>query len=198
MILGMSFTPWDENRPGIESTLTLFFRRAQAALADAVLFLPVFAAVGVLVAKRFGRINENGFSFAFAPLMLSFIATVFVALLYHVLFEGLLGATLGKGLAGIRVRMDDGSPCRMGASLVRNTFRIVDGLGFYLFGFAIAMLSPTRKRWGDQAAGTVVVLDNAGSAARVLFRLAWWAAFVGAGAATYFLHRWARGGTGGW
>ncbi len=84
----------------------------------------------------------------------------FVALCgYFILMEAYVGATLGKKVLGIKVVRLDGSPIGMGASLVRNTLRIVD-LFFYGIVGAIAILSSDHnQRIGDMVGKTIVVHD---------------------------------------
>jgi len=77
---------------------------------------------------------------------------------YFVALEGLWGRTVGKLLTGIRVvRLDTGGPAGFGQVLVRTVFRVLDGIGGYLVGFVVTVLSRRRQRIGDMAAGTLVV-----------------------------------------
>jgi len=79
--------------------------------------------------------------------------------------EGLFGATLGKAAMSLRVRRAEGGKPGLQKSLLRNTLRIVDGIGVYLVGLVFALTSPTRQRLGDRVAGTVVVrADSPGKA----------------------------------
>lgn len=77
---------------------------------------------------------------------------------YYTLFEGLLGFTPGKLLFGLRILKYD-APKRPGLAraLVRSAARLVDGIGFYLVGWTLALSSPQRQRLGDRLAGTLVV-----------------------------------------
>ncbi|ARU89537.1 RDD family protein [Pseudomonas sp. M30-35] len=78
---------------------------------------------------------------------------------YMVLFEVLnQGRSPGKQWLGLRVVHDDGTPVGWPASLTRNLLRFVDILPFgYTFGILSCLNSPTFKRLGDIAAGTLVV-----------------------------------------
>ena len=68
-------------------------------------------------------------------------------LAYFVLLEGLLGATLGKLVMGLRVVKLDGSPYSWPAALIRNVLRFVDGLPvFYLVGLILWLL---RRKSSD-------------------------------------------------
>ena len=89
------------------------------------------------------------------PLCLLFLVAMF---LYFVLLEGFWGATLGKRLLGLRVVSADGTAVGLGAALVRNILRVVDGLP--TLGILAAVLiasSQERARFGDRVADTRVV-----------------------------------------
>jgi uncharacterized RDD family membrane protein YckC len=77
--------------------------------------------------------------------------------LYSSLLEGLLGATLGKKICGIKVLKADFTPCGLSAGFLRNLMRIVDCFFYYLV--AAVSMSGTLKwqRLGDLVAETVVV-----------------------------------------
>lgn len=90
---------------------------------------------------------------------------------YALFFEAFwAGRTPGKRVLGLRVVRDGGYPLTFLASAVRNLLRIVD-LGLFPLGGGALFLgglpgllslffSPTYKRLGDYAAGTVVILDR--------------------------------------
>lgn len=68
------------------------------------------------------------------------------------------GQTIGKRILGLRVMDVRGFRVSWGQSVVRNLFRMVDGLPFfYLVGGTIALMERRGARLGDLAAGTVVV-----------------------------------------
>lgn len=72
------------------------------------------------------------------------------------------GRTPGKRALGLRVVRDDGSRVGFADSIIRNALRIVDVLpGNYAVGIASVLVSASRKRLGDMAAGTVVVRESA-------------------------------------
>lgn len=79
--------------------------------------------------------------------------------LYPIAFEiAAFGATPGKHVAGVRVCMDNGLPVTLSASVTRNLLRFADFLPFfYAFGLLAVLTRPDFKRWGDLAAGTLVV-----------------------------------------
>src|SRR6478609_3240065 len=80
---------------------------------------------------------------------------------YQVIFEVAGGGrTLGKRAAGIRVVLDGGGPVGLRASLIRNVFRLLEGLTFaYLPAIVTVLASRNNQRIGDHAAGTRVVRD---------------------------------------
>lgn len=80
---------------------------------------------------------------------------------YFIAFEAFWnGQTLGKRLLGLRVVKDGGYPVDFAASLIRNIIRIAEQmLGFYVLSAICALISPENKRFGDYAAGTIVVRE---------------------------------------
>lgn len=78
---------------------------------------------------------------------------------YMVLFEVLnQGRSPGKQWMGLRVVQDDGTPVGWSASLLRNLLRVVDLLPFgYFLGAICCLHHPGFKRFGDLAAGTLVI-----------------------------------------
>jgi uncharacterized RDD family membrane protein YckC len=82
-----------------------------------------------------------------------------LAWFYPVAFEVLAGGrTPGKGLLGLQVVHEDGTPVRLPASVLRNFLRVVDALPIgYLLGLTAMCADPAFRRLGDSAAGTLVV-----------------------------------------
>jgi len=108
------------------------------------------------------------------------VAVFLVVYFYFAFFEWRWnGQTPGKRLMDIRVIDDRGMNADLFQALVRNLFRLVDMMpflassigavtmaseflgfnaaGFYAIGGLAALISPTQKRLGDWAAGTLVV-----------------------------------------
>lgn len=85
------------------------------------------------------------------------ILTLGLWLLYFIVFEGVLGWTPGKILSGLRVVQTDGNRIGLIRAAVRNLYRIIDGLFFYLVGALMIWRTPLHQRLGDLAAGTLVV-----------------------------------------
>jgi uncharacterized RDD family membrane protein YckC len=81
---------------------------------------------------------------------------------YFIIFEWRWnGRTPGKRLLGIRVVRDGGFPLDFTAAVVRNVVRILEAaLGFYAISAISTLLSPSNRRLGDMAAGTIVVRDK--------------------------------------
>lgn len=81
---------------------------------------------------------------------------------YMVLFEVLnQGRTPGKLWLGLKVIHDDGTPIGWASSLTRNLLRFVDMLPFgYFLGALCCLSQPSFKRFGDLAAGSLVVYQE--------------------------------------
>lgn len=81
-------------------------------------------------------------------------------LLYHFLFELLVGGTPGKLLLGLTVRQIDGSKCTAWPILVRTASRIVEANPIFLGGLPAALIvrySSRHQRLGDMLGHTVVI-----------------------------------------
>lgn len=89
------------------------------------------------------------------PLCLIFLL---VMLAYFTILEGLLGATFGKWITGLRVIHQDGGIPGLDRALVRNILRIVDGLpALCILGVVLIVTLPERTRFGDLVARTRVI-----------------------------------------
>lgn len=109
-----------------------------------------------------------------SPLALAFwLPPVLIYGLYHPVLEVLMrGRTPGKRMAGVRIVTRQGARPSTAALLIRNVFRLLDGLPFmYLTGLVSCVVTRDRVRIGDLAAGTVLVLEDA-DAVRTLERIA--------------------------
>ena len=96
------------------------------------------------------------------------------------LLEAACGATLGKVLVGIRI-VRTTQRGALAACAVRNLLRIVDGLGLYVVGAAVAFCSDARQRVGDICAHTAVVEEKFGVGMRVTAFVLWIMILGGAG-----------------
>ena len=132
--------------------------RFVAVLLDAVIvFFPLGIVVGLLSG---GGYSETGNGYANAGVNVGGGAVWLLLALglgYYIVCEAATGMTVGKRIVGIRVVDDEGDPLGIGASVVRNVLRLVDGLFFYLVGALFALASSRGQRLGDRAAHTLVV-----------------------------------------
>jgi uncharacterized RDD family membrane protein YckC len=130
--------------------------RAYAFLIDwhiRLLLALAWVAVGtLLLASRVGRTFQLAF----------LLPALLLYLFYHPFLEILMrGRTPGKRMAGARIVTLDGSTPGVGALLMRNVFRLIDQLpAMYVLGLACCMFTSQRVRFGDLAAGTVLVIDD--------------------------------------
>lgn len=162
MSLGSLAERLDESRrarPGWSSleNAGIALRFVAALLDTLIVFLPLSIVVGLMTG---GRYAERGEGYANAGVNVGGNAIWLLLALcvgYYIACEAATGATLGKRMVGIRVVAEDGDRVTVGASVVRNLLRLVDGLFFYLVGFLIALTSTRRQRLGDRAAHTIVV-----------------------------------------
>ncbi|HZT40858.1 MAG TPA: RDD family protein [Chthonomonadaceae bacterium] len=96
------------------------------------------------------------------------IASFLIIFAYPIFFEMLWGGrTPGKRLLGLRVIRDGGYPINLVASALRNILLFIDfGIVpptivlFGLPGLLCLFFSPTYKRIGDYAAGTLVIVET--------------------------------------
>ena len=134
--------------------------RVFALLVDLIIqVLIVLGALAVLSILTVPLGIQDGFSLGLIILLL---AVFFFQWGYFILFELLWeGRSPGKKLMGCRVIRDGGLPVNFTASLIRNFIRPIDYfLTSLMIGFVIVFASPTYKRLGDLAAGTVVVTER--------------------------------------
>ncbi len=77
---------------------------------------------------------------------------------YYAVLEGLFGATVGKGFAGLRVTDLTGRRIGRQAAILRNLGRLLDVLPFlYLLGGILTLSSRQHQRLGDRFASTIVL-----------------------------------------
>ena len=146
-------------------------RRIQASLLDLLL---VFVLVALPIALSSGQAETGGElpngSDSVASITLDdrqLGLVVLIGVLYGIVTEATLGATVGKLVRGLRVRRHDGSPLGWGGAAVRNVLRLVDGFPYFvphLLGVLVAYRDrPLRRRLGDRAAGSIVVSTRGSS-----------------------------------
>jgi uncharacterized RDD family membrane protein YckC len=175
--------------PAGERALARLGDRFLALVLDSLLVLALFAAAGIAVARRYGGIPAEGFSFEGTRALLTIGITLLVTFFYYWLSEGVFGATLGKGTTGLRVQLKDGGSCGLRESFIRNLLRAIDAIAVYLVGFFIAVLYKQRQRLGDHVAGTIVVETKVGALARSSLVTLWVLCLGGGIAGAYLLHR---------
>src|ERR1700757_4117416 len=147
---------------------------------DLALLFGLFASVDAWVFMRWSMFDGNELQLTAASLVIAVALNATMLFVYGWLLEAACGATLGKVLVGIRVvRTTQGGA--LAACAVRNLLRIVDGLGFYLVGTAVAACSQVRQRIGDMCARTAVIEEKFGIAARVSAIVLWVVILAGAG-----------------
>lgn len=126
---------------------------AVLVLALVVLTRTVPAAAHLAPAAKFGKAVLKGVAVA-AGFALFFG--------YFIFFEWRWqGRTPGKRVLGIRVVRDGGFPLDLTSSVIRNVVRILEvGAGLYALSAVATLLSPANRRFGDMAAGTIVIRDG--------------------------------------
>jgi uncharacterized RDD family membrane protein YckC len=154
--------------------------RLIALILDTVLLLAVFAVVGMWAGRRWGGVTATGFNLAGTGALVTLSIMAVAGFIYYWLSEGLAGMTLGKAMAGVKVISEQGAACGLGASVIRNILRVIDGVFLYLVGYLIAIFSRMRQRLGDHLARTYVVENELAVFPRALVVLAW-IGLVGAG-----------------
>lgn len=125
--------------------------RAVAQIVDGIIFFVLFLLIGFLVTGSFT------FQLAGASAMMLTGAMSLIGFLYFTLLEGTKGQTVGKMVTGIKVVKEDGQPCGMASSLIRNLLRIIDGIFVYVVGAIIVAQSDRNQRLGDKVGDTVVI-----------------------------------------
>ncbi len=157
----------------IEITYRLagFASRFIATFIDLAIQLVLILVVRVVFEAFAGALSSVAAFFA-TLLRAGAILGIFLAFFaYSTVFEMIWGGrTPGKRVMGLRVIRDGGYPINFVASIVRNVLRFADigllplpGLTLMLFGLPgllCIFFSPTYKRIGDYAAGTLVIVDK--------------------------------------
>lgn len=120
----------------------------------------VVIAILALVVLPFGRAGSGLW------MVLSFLLEWFYPVFFEVYRNG---QTPGKKMLGLAVVHDDLTAIRWGTSMVRNLLRVADFLPFAYLGGLICMSCNRRfQRFGDLAAGTIVIHRRAETMATTL------------------------------
>jgi len=151
-----------------------------AFVLDIALLFGLFAIVDAWVFMRWGVFDGNELQLTAASLVMAVTLNTTMLFFYGWLLEATWGATLGKALVGIRIVRTSDRGC-YSACAVRNVLRIVDGLGCYLVGTAVAACSDVRQRIGDICGHTAVVEEKFGIGVRLTAMVLWVVTLAGAG-----------------
>ena len=135
-------------------------RRFAAVLIDGIVFLIVGVIIGLLTGGAYSTTSNGTHQFGVQLGNRPALVALFLFFTYYVICESVFGKTLGKRAVGLRVVDEDGSRIDLGASVVRNLLRIIDGLFLYLVAAIAVWSSRKRQRLGDRAAHTYVVRDS--------------------------------------
>lgn len=144
--------------------LASFGRRSIAFLIDQVIgYCPLL----LLFVLYFTGMEKMGEDAAAAMLMIVLffvliLAFCFLPLIYVFIFEWLWGKTIGKWVMGLRVVMEDGAPCTMMGSLLRNLLRLVDTFMYFVPAMVSIAATVKYQRIGDLVAKTLVVREREG------------------------------------
>jgi uncharacterized RDD family membrane protein YckC len=108
--------------------------------------------------------DEN--SLQSSRVLITLLPALAIYFLYHPILETTMqGRTPGKRMAGVRLVDTQGQTPGVAALLIRNVFRLVDGLpAFYAVGCVACMVTGRSVRIGDLAAGTLMVHEETLSA----------------------------------
>lgn len=131
--------------------------RLLASILDGIFLFAIFMVASFWAASLWGGLTEAGLVLGGKPFLVAVLVTLPFAFLYFCLMECLPGATLGKLIMGLQVRTEGGTRLDLRTSAIRNLWRAVDGLFFYLVGFLVAIFSRMRQRIGDHSARSVVL-----------------------------------------
>ena len=149
-----------------------FASRFLATFIDVLLQILLYFGVRMIIGVFVGALGSYTSFFASLLEAGGFVLIFLLWFAYATVFEMLWGGrTPGKRLLGLRVIRDGGYPINFVASVARNILRFADfgiillpgmpGLVLYGFpGLVCIFFSPTYKRIGDYAAGTIVIVDK--------------------------------------
>ena len=131
-------------------------RRVLAALVD--LAIVVAGSVVILFAADALSGDNSEIRGALGAVILGW------ALYYYFAMESGDGQTVGKKLMKLRVVLADGRPAGMREVGVRTVLRVIDGIGLYIVGLIVMLVTGERRqRLGDLAARTMIVDASATS-----------------------------------
>jgi uncharacterized RDD family membrane protein YckC len=141
------------------------------------------AAIFVLLIAASLIAGAGGGGATTAALVVVLLVATVIWLGYPIAFETLWrGRTPGKAALGLRVVTNEGAPIRFRHALVRGILGLVDVWLFWgSVGVITILVSRNEQRFGDMAAGTIVVRERSGApapAATVFAPPPWCEAYV--------------------
>ncbi|MDR2840548.1 MAG: RDD family protein [Paludibacter sp.] len=129
--------------------------RIFARLIDfVVVFIYSFGLMSLLFATKLRTFTESNTGLIVLCLLL--LPVIFYSLLFEIFNNG---KSIGKKLLGLRVVMLDGTTPTIGAYFLRWLFLLIDLYISYI-GLIIMMINKNNRRFGDLAAGTMVIKEN--------------------------------------
>lgn len=141
--------------------------RAAAIIVDAIIFivlyyimLAVFGGTST-IDTGYGTVEYNTGLHGFPALLY-----MIIGLAYYIVLEGMMGATVGKMIVGLKVVSENGGKIGYKEATIRTLLRIIDGLFCYLVGAIVVWTSPSKQRLGDKVAHTLVIKSRGSNAAR--------------------------------
>jgi uncharacterized RDD family membrane protein YckC len=152
--------------------------RFLALALDCVVLFAACALIDVWCFMRWGIVAGTELRVTAATALVGGTLNLLLAFVYFWILEAGFGSTLGKAMIGIGVVNNSGRTA-LAASAIRNLWRAVDGMGFYLVGVLVASCSKFRRRIGDLCAGTYVIEGNLSDLTRAAAVLAWLALLSG-------------------
>lgn len=148
--------------------------RVLACLIDTLLTLVLLILIGLAawgvmsaigISPLPGHVKNIAYGFV---LMISMFVAFVVNFGYHIFFEGTWqGQTPGKKVAHIRVIEQNGQPVGWPAVIIRNLIRVFD-TGLVLIGLLSMIIDKNERRFGDLAAGTLVIRERSSEIGSVL------------------------------
>ena len=143
--------------PGSRSYAFIIDWSIRALIALAWFVCAALWTIGSVFPKGKGTLGSEPY------ILFAIIPALAIYSLYHPILEiAMQGRTPGKRSAGVRLVTASGATPPVAAILIRNLFRLIDGMpAFYLVGLIATFVTAQRVRIGDLAAGTVLVEDRA-------------------------------------
>lgn len=140
--------------------------RILACAIDTLLTYATIAGLGIIllvISLLLGKapLSHSEKSLAIGIILaIGFICAFFILFGYFILFEGIWqGQTPGKKWAGIRVVEQNGQPISWPNVFLRNIIRVFDQ-GIFLLGLLPMLIDKNERRFGDFAAGTIVIRER--------------------------------------